>query len=69
MIEANYGHVSLFVRTQVSLASGKVEPQKEHYAILAACVDGNVEDAVRHLETHIVRTQKALSAASRRSRR
>ncbi|WOH63723.1 GntR family transcriptional regulator [Bradyrhizobium sp. BWA-3-5] len=68
MVELNYGHVSLFVRTQVSLATGKEQPQKEHYAILEACRNDDVDRAVKLLEDHIVRTKRTLSAAARRTR-
>ncbi|SDR24352.1 transcriptional regulator, GntR family [Rhizobiales bacterium GAS191] len=68
MIEANYGHVSRFIRTQVSLASGKEGPQREHYQILETCQRGDADRAAKLLEEHIVHTQKSLMAASRRAR-
>jgi DNA-binding GntR family transcriptional regulator len=66
MIELNYGHVGRFVRLQVSLAAGKQQPNREHWAILEACRAGDVDRAVRLLEEHIVHTQKSLAAAMRR---
>jgi DNA-binding GntR family transcriptional regulator len=68
LIEANYGQVSLFVRTQVSRASGKKQPQEEHFAILKACRAGDADTAVNLLEAHISNTKKALSVQTRRSR-
>jgi DNA-binding GntR family transcriptional regulator len=69
MIEANYGHVSRFVRTQVSMASGKEKPQKDHYEILDACRNGDARKAASLLDLHITHTQKSLMAASRQARR
>lgn len=68
MIEANYGHVNRFTRTQVSIASGKEKPQKEHYEILAACIAGDAQRAAALLEAHIIQTQKSLMATSRQQR-
>lgn len=69
LIEANYGRVNRFVRSQVSIASGKEKPQREHYEILDACKMGDAGLAASLLESHIVQTQKALMAASRQKRR
>ena len=66
MIEANYGHVDRFTRVQVSLAAGKERPQREHYRLLEACREADIDGAVRLLEGHIVQTQKSLMAAARR---
>lgn len=66
MIEANYGHVGRFTRVWVSRAAGKERPQREHYAIVDACRDGDIERAVRLLEEHITQTQKSIMAAGRR---
>jgi DNA-binding GntR family transcriptional regulator len=65
MIDANYGHVGRFTRTQVSLAAGKERPQREHRQILDACRRGDVDAAVRVLEEHIAHTQKSILAATR----
>jgi DNA-binding GntR family transcriptional regulator len=65
MIEANYGHVGRFIRVQVSLATGKEKPQREHHAMLDACRRGDVDGAARMLEEHIIHTQKSLLAAAR----
>lgn len=67
MVEANYGHVSRFVRTQVSIASGKEKPQKDHYEILDACRSGDARKAANLLEQHIIHTQKSIMAASRQT--
>lgn len=67
MIESNYGHVGRFVRLQVSLASGKEQPNREHWAILDACRAADINQAVKLLEDHIVHTQKSLLAAQRRT--
>ncbi|ACM39522.1 MULTISPECIES: GntR family transcriptional regulator [Rhizobium/Agrobacterium group] len=65
MIEANYGHVNRFIRTQVSMASGKARPQKEHLEILDLCQKGDVASAAALLESHIEQTQRSLQAAHR----
>lgn len=65
MIEANYGQVSRFTRTQVSLATGKTIPQREHEQILEFCRRGMVDEAVRLLEKHIEQTQKSIRARGR----
>jgi DNA-binding GntR family transcriptional regulator len=65
MIEANYGHVNRFVRVQVSLAAGKDRPQREHQELLELCRSGEVDAAVRLLETHIEQTQRSVRASRR----
>ncbi len=65
MIEANYGHVNRFVRTQVSLAAGKERPQREHQRLLEFCRNGRIEEAVSLLEAHIEQTQKSVRASQR----
>lgn len=65
MIEANYGHVNRFVRTQVSLATGKERPRKEHELLLALCREGDIERATSLLETHIEQTKKSVQASRR----
>ncbi len=67
MIEANYGHVGRFVRLQVSMAAGKEQPNRDHWAILDACRAGEISKAVKLLEEHILGTQKSLMAAMRRT--
>lgn len=69
MIDANYGHVNRFFRTQVSISSGKARPQKEHVELLALCERGAIPEAVALLESHIEQTQKSLQAAHRRAGR
>jgi DNA-binding GntR family transcriptional regulator len=66
MIEANYGHVSRFVRVQVSLAAGKDRPQREHHQLLEFCRAGKTDLAVELLEMHIEQTQKSVRAVRRR---
>lgn len=65
MIEANYGHVSRFVRTQVSLAAGKERPQKEHELLLELCRKGEIDDATALLASHIEQTKKSVQASRR----
>lgn len=67
MIETNYGHVDRFTRLQVSLATGKDRPQREHHGLLDLCRQGKSERAVKLLEEHILHTRKSLLAAVRRS--
>lgn len=66
MIESNYGHVSRYVRTQISISSGKDQPQHDHHELLDLCREGKVEMAVQYLEAHIEKSQKSLSAIERR---
>lgn len=65
MIEANYGHISRFLRRQVSIATGKAKPQQEHVELLRLCREGEVDKAVALLEKHIEGTQKSLRASLR----
>jgi DNA-binding GntR family transcriptional regulator len=65
MIRANFGHVNRFVRTQVSLATGKERPQREHELLLTLCREGEVEQATELLEKHIEQTKKSVQASSR----
>lgn len=67
MIDANLGHINRFTSVQVSLAAGKIDPNHEHRLILEACRLGDADRAARLVETHILHTQKALVAASRRA--
>jgi DNA-binding GntR family transcriptional regulator len=66
MIAANYGHVGRFTRAWISRTAGKEHPQKDHYALLDCCREGNVEAATHRLEDHISQTQKSLVAVARR---
>ena len=68
LIEDNYGHVDRFLRLQVSLATGKQQPQRDHKEILRACKRGDAVGAARLLEQHIMDTRKAVISAVRRSR-
>lgn len=65
MIEANYGHVNRFVRTQVSLAAGKERPQREHERLLALCRAGEADEAIVLLASHIEQTKKSVQASRR----
>ena len=66
MIEANYGHVSRFIRGLVSRTVGRERPQHEHYQLLGACRKGDVDRAVYLLGEHIENTRKSLMALTRR---
>ena len=66
MIEANYGHVSRFIRGLVSRTVGKERPQHEHYQLLGACRKGDVDRALYLLGEHIENTRKSLMALARR---
>ena len=68
LIEDNYGHVDRFLRLQVSLATGKQRPQRDHQEILRACKRGDAVGAARLLEQHIMDTRKAVISAVRRAR-
>ncbi|MQB27793.1 GntR family transcriptional regulator [Agrobacterium tumefaciens] len=64
-IEANYGHVNRYVRTQVSLAAGKERPRQEHELLLSYCQNGDVDRAAELLQTHIDQTKKSVQASRR----
>ena len=68
LIEANYGRVGSFLRSQVSRATGKEQPQKDHWELLRLCREGRALEAAQLLEQHITRTQKSLNAAMRRQK-
>jgi len=65
MIQANCEHVNRFVRTQVSRATGKERPQKEHYQLLDLCRQGKSDAATALLEAHIGQTKKSVQASQR----
>lgn len=65
LIAANYSQVNRFVRRQVSTATGKEKPQREHRQILEAAKAGDAKKAAKLLEEHILHTQKSLLAATR----
>jgi len=65
MIQANCEHVNRFVRTQVSRATGKERPQKEHYQLLDLCRQGKSDAAVALLTAHIEQTKKSVQASQR----
>jgi DNA-binding GntR family transcriptional regulator len=48
------------VHLHISRTVGREQPQEEHYALLAACRAGRVEEALGMLESHIAHTQAAL---------
>ena len=66
LIEANHGHINRFILAQVSMATGKAQPQKEHHELLKLCREGKTDAAVALLERHIEQTRKSLRAAARR---
>jgi DNA-binding GntR family transcriptional regulator len=68
LIQDNYGHVDRFLRLQVSLATGKNDPQRDHWEILKACRHQDADRASRLMEEHLSDTKKALVAATRRAR-
>ena len=67
LIEANYGHVNRFIRTKVSVATGKDRPQREHDKLLELCEAGDINAAVSLLASHIEETQKSVRATHRYS--
>jgi DNA-binding GntR family transcriptional regulator len=68
LIELNWNQSSSLARLQVSIASGKENPNREHWHILEACRKSQVKEAVTALEQHIVNTQKSLYAYMRRQK-
>lgn len=67
MIEANFGHVNMYLRSQSTISTSKQRPLKQHVDLLDLCEHGDVGAAVSMLEHHIEQTQKSLRAAHRRS--
>jgi DNA-binding GntR family transcriptional regulator len=68
LIEANYGHLNRYARTQISLSSGKEQPQEEHFVLLSLCREGKTEKAVQFLYQHIEKAQKSLHAKLRKGK-
>lgn len=68
LIAESFDKVGRFMRRQVSMATGKQRPVREHHAIVRACREGDVEAAVGLLEAHVAYSQKALQAAAREAR-
>lgn len=66
LIQDNFDNANRFARLQVSIATGKERPHREHQDIFLACRDGDIDAAVQLLEAHIAYSQKALAAAVRR---
>jgi len=66
LIQDNVDNANRFTRLQVSIATGRERPHREHQAIWQACRAGAVDEAVGLLEAHIAYSQKALVAAVRR---
>lgn len=64
MIEDLVRGISIHLRQHISHTVGRRNPQAEHKDILKACVDGDVEKAVKLTEQHIERTKEALKAAT-----
>jgi len=67
LIDANSQHFDRFVRGQVSRASGKERPQKEHYQLLELCRQGQTDSACALLAAHIEQTKKSVQASQRHS--
>jgi len=65
LIEANGKHADRFVRGQVSRATGKERPQKEHYQLLELCRQGQTDSACALLALHIEQTKKSVQASQR----
>lgn len=65
MITETFDKLGRFMRLQVSMATGKQRPAREHREIVRACRDGDVEKAAKLLEAHVIYSQKALQAAAR----
>lgn len=60
MIEQLVKRVDIHLRAHQSSAIGRKSPQKEHRALLDACIAGNKGRAQKLLERHIAHTQEAL---------
>lgn len=67
LIQDNFDNANRFTRLQVSIATGRERPHREHQEIFRACRGGEVDRAVQLLEAHITYSQKALVATVRRS--
>ncbi len=65
LIAETYDKVGRFMRQQVSQATGKQRPSREHREIVRASRKGDADGAVRLLEGHIAYSQKALLASVR----
>lgn len=69
LVHSNLKNISRFLRVLISSAVGKEQPIDEHRVLLEACRRGEAEAAATLLEKHILHTQKAFSAAMRRTRK
>jgi DNA-binding GntR family transcriptional regulator len=63
MIEDLIRGTDRYLRVYISFVVGRDHPLEEHRQILRACRERDVAKAVRLLESHIERTQKALASA------
>lgn len=66
MIDDLQQKLGQYLRLLVTEASGRERPMREHEEILAACVAGDADAAVRKLRTHIEATKKEVAAFLRR---
>jgi len=60
MIEDVVLETNRFLRTYISAALGREQPQAEHHRLLELCVAGNTSSALKLLEAHIERTKAVL---------
>ncbi|BBK34415.1 GntR family transcriptional regulator [Stella humosa] len=66
LIQDNIDNAHRFARVQVSNATGRDRPHREHRDIFRACRAGDIDAAVQLLDAHIAYSQKALVATVRR---
>lgn len=66
MIRKIVEQTGLFIRLEVTIASGFERPHVEHRAILEACKNGETALAVKLLKKHIEQTKKEVMAHFRR---
>ena len=66
LIQDNFDNAHRFARVQVSNATGRDRPHREHQDLFRACREGDIDAAVQLLEAHIAYSQKALAATVRR---
>lgn len=62
MIEALRSNVGRYLTVYLSI-HGKTEPQKQHWELYRACVEGNVEQAADVIEKHVMDTAEILITA------
>lgn len=67
MIDKLQGQIGLSRRLRVTLITGFERPHREHQALLDACINSDVTQAVRLLRLHIDVSQKEVAAFFRNS--